>query len=78
MQILDTLFFVTRNKKEIDRLHENHNNAVKDEYKCDVNDFSKWLYNEGHEEHNLDSSVDGYIEIPSYQTLSGHAVILDW
>ena len=38
MQILDTLFFVTRNKKEIDRLHENHNNAVKDEYKCDVND----------------------------------------
>jgi len=66
---------ILENKDEMARLYENHNNAVKDEYKCDFDKFSEWLYSEGHE--NLESD-ECYVEIPGTKTKTGNAVILDW
>lgn len=68
MNILD-------NKKEMTRLFEQFNCTVKDEYKCDMSKFSDWLAQEGYEN---EETNEMYIEIPSNETKSGHAEILDW
>jgi hypothetical protein len=54
------------------QLLEKHNRLVKDQYKCDKMDlFVMWLENHGNDD-------EGYIEIPSNQTISGHAEILEY
>ena len=68
MKVLD-------NKKEMTRLHEQYLSAVKDAYKCDMDAFYDWMSSDGHEN---EETGEMYIEIPSNETLSGHAEILDW
>ena len=66
---------ILNNKKEMIRLFHQYNSTVKDEYKCDFNKFSDWVAQEGHEN---EETNEMYIEIPSNETKSGHAEILDW
>jgi len=66
---------ILENKKEMTRLHRQYNEAVKAEYKCDIANFADWLATDGHEDFETEEM---YIEIPSNETLSGHAEILDW
>jgi hypothetical protein len=66
---------ILKNKEELKRLHHQHNNAVKDQYKCTFDNFCEWLSQDGHED---EESEECYIEIQSNETLSGNAVILDW
>ncbi len=66
---------ILHNKIEMQRLLDNHNNAVKEQYKCKIESFINWMSLDGHED--LEAG-ECYIEIPSNQTKSGHAVVLDW
>lgn len=66
---------ILKNKEELKRLHEQYISSVKDEYKCNLDKFSDWLCQGGHEN---EETCENYIEIPGNETLSGHAVILDW
>lgn len=66
---------ILTNTTEMERLHAQHNNAVKNIYQCDFESFGDWLSQHGHE--NPETN-EYYVEIPSNETLSGNAVILDW
>jgi len=57
--------------KELTRMHEQYLASVKGNYQCDFNEFSDWVESDA-------NYAENYIEIPSNETLSGHAVILDW
>ena len=63
------------NKKAMTRLFEQYNSTVKDEYKCDFDNFSDWVAQEGREN---EETNEMHIEIPSNETKSGHSEILDW
>ena len=54
---------------ELIRLFLLHNEKVKEQYQPELSDFIDWLSEVAH---------DNYAEIPSNETLSGHAEILDW
>lgn len=57
--------------KHIQDLMTEHNRLVKETYKStNINTFRNYILNE-------ESFSDGYIEIPSNETLSGHAEILE-
>ncbi len=62
---------ILENNAEMMRLYWQYTSAVKDNYKCDFDKFAEWLARDGDE-------AEAYIEIPSNETLSGHAEILDW
>ena len=66
---------ILHNKKEMVRLFENHNSVVKSVYICDFNKFRDLITEEGYENFLTNEK---YIEIPSNETKSGHAEILDW
>ncbi|MEE8432390.1 MAG: hypothetical protein V3S16_14170 [Candidatus Desulfatibia sp.] len=59
---------------DVHGLMHNHNLLVKEEYRLEghqIGRFGAWLDDKG----NFD---EGYIEIPSNETLSGHAEILEF
>jgi len=55
----------------LQKLMEKHNSLVKESYICtSITSFHTWLYADA----NFD---EGYIEISSNETISGHAEILE-
>ena len=66
---------VLNNEQEMKRLHNNYINAVKEPYQCSLKMFAIWLDHMGHENHD---TKECYVEIPSFETVSGNPVILDW
>ncbi|MDH5572530.1 MAG: hypothetical protein OEY89_12245 [Gammaproteobacteria bacterium] len=58
-------------KERLLELHKQYQKSVKAGYQIHFNTFENWVSEKGNFE-------EGYIEIPGNETLSGHAVILDW
>ena len=57
---------------DTEALLKQHNQLVKPRYICtDIAGFERWLDSNGHDD-------EGYIEISSNETLSGHAEILEY
>ena len=62
---------ITDNKREMTRLFDLHSIKVKENYKTTFSLFTDWVRMNANENEN-------YLEIPSNETISGHAEILDW
>ena len=55
----------------LNKLLKRHNELVLTNHKYDdLDSFTNYIYQEG-------NFVDRYIELPKYQTISGHAELLD-
>ena len=72
----------TEANKELQRVFEDHEDLLKDDYKGgDLTGFIEQYYDELSQEIREFGTPDwevNYLEIPSTFTLSGHAEIIDW
>jgi hypothetical protein len=57
------------NQQELQELTDTHNSLVKPLYRCEVAGFKNWI-----NDYDFDmTDIHPIVEIPSYQTISGHA-----